>query len=57
MIISELTVGARSTGLPLSQACSGKCVVRFTDKLSQTLAVDWDVKQQAKQNKRNIFCT
>ena len=34
----------RSTGLSFSQACPGKGVVRSTDRLNMTIAVDWEVK-------------
>ena len=34
----------------LSQACPEKSVVRLTDHLGMTIAVDWDVKLQTKQN-------
>ena len=29
--------------------CLGKCVVRLTDRPAMTIAVDWDIKLQAKQ--------
>ena len=32
--------------MPLSQACPGKGVVRSTDRLNMTIAVDWDVGKQ-----------
>ena len=35
----------------LSQACPRKSVVRLTDRLNMTIAVDWDIKPQTKQNK------
>ena len=31
------------------KACPGKCVVRLTDCLDMTIAVDWNVKPQTKQ--------
>ena len=34
----------------LSQACPEKSVVRLTDHFGMTIAVDWDVKLQTKQN-------
>ena len=34
-----------------SQACAGKSVVRQTDHVCMTIAVDWDAKQQTKQTK------
>ena len=34
-----------------SQACPGKSVVGLTDRLNMTIAVDWDIKPQTKQNK------
>ena len=37
---------AHSTGQPLSQACTGKSVVRLTERLDMTTAVDWNVKPQ-----------
>ena len=36
----------------LSQACPGKSVIRCTDHPNMTIAVDWDVKNQTKQNNR-----
>ena len=33
----------------LSQACQGKSVVRWSDCLAITIAIDWDVKLQTKQ--------
>ena len=35
---------------PLSQACPEKSVVRLTDRLDMTIAVDWDLKQLTKPN-------
>ena len=32
------------------EACQGKSVVRRTDRPAMTIAVNWDVKQQNKQN-------
>ena len=32
-----------------------KSVVRLTDRLDRTIAVDWDVKPQTKQTKSNFF--
>ena len=34
-----------------SQACRGKNMVRLTDHLDMTIAVDWDIKPQTKQTK------
>ena len=39
-------VFARSSGKPLSQACSGKNVVRLTDCFKLTIDVAWYVKIQ-----------
>ena len=36
------------------QTCPGKRVVRLTDLLDVTIAVDWDVKSQAKQNNAKL---
>ena len=33
----------------LSQACPGKTVVRWIDRLDMTIAFDWDLKPQTKQ--------
>ena len=44
----QAKVCAQSTGYPLSQACPGKSMVRLTDRLNMTIAVDWDVKSQTK---------
>ena len=35
---------------PPSQACPEKSVIRLNDHLYMTIAVDWDVKPQTKQN-------
>ena len=32
------------------EACLGKSVVRWTDRPAMTIAVNWDVKQENKQN-------
>ena len=34
-----------------SQACPGKGVIRLIDCLDMTIAVDWDIKQQANIDK------
>ena len=53
----QAKVCAQSTGYPLSQACPGKSVVRSTDRLDMTLAVDWDVKNQTKPKIAiKLFC-
>ena len=44
----EANLYARSTGHPLSQACTGKNVVNLSDRLDMTIDVDWDVKPQTK---------
>ena len=33
-------------------ACQGKSVVRLTDRLNMTIAVDWDVKPQTNKQMR-----
>ena len=35
---------------PLSLSLSRECVARLTDRLDMTIAVDWDVKPNAKSN-------
>ena len=42
---------ARSTGYPLVQACSGKSVVRWTDRSAMTIAVDLGRKATKQTNK------
>ena len=32
------------------QACPGKSVLKLTDRQNMTIAVDWDIKPQTKQN-------
>ena len=39
----------------LTEACPGKSVVRLTDSLDMTIAVDWDVKPQTKQKLMSVF--
>ena len=45
----------KRTGHPHSQACPGKSMVRLTDHLDMTMAVDWDIKPQTKQAFRCIY--
>ena len=49
-------VCALSTGKLLSLSLPRKSAVRLTERFDMTIAVDWDVKPQTKQNK-NIFTT
>ena len=39
----------------LSLSQSRKSVVRLTDRLNLTIAGDWDVKPQTKQNKKAVL--
>ena len=46
-LIQEGLLSVTSTGFkPLSQACPGKSVVRLTDLLDMTIAIDLDIKPQ-----------
>ena len=45
-----LNTNERKYAHEISQACPGKSVVRLTDRLDMTIAVDWDVKPQTKHH-------
>ena len=51
----QAKVCAQSTGKPLSLSLPRKNVVRSTDCLDMTIAVDWDIKPQTKQQKNTLF--
>ena len=43
-------VCSQITGLPGAQAFPGKCVIGWTECPPMTIAVNWDIKLQNKQN-------
>ena len=50
-IISTAILLTSADSKRVSKACPWKNVVRWTDRLNMIIAVDWDVKNQTKQNK------